>query len=220
MLGWHPPPHWARGGGGAPAPRGGVRAHLHGEVVAGAAVVVLVQHFGGVTGVKLVAGQAGWLALGTERGLSPHRDTPPLSPPGLGTWWSDRRGSARHCRVAPARSWRLLWHSTADEGGAGGVQRARVPCGTPCHRRDRDMWPWLTPFSRARQLCRCGARFPQFVCTRLSCSWTNVPEGSSWGGGTQGTPCQATQPPGPGPGAPGDAAMAGDQQLLTWLMSS
>lgn len=44
------------------------RAHLHGQVVAGATVVVLVQHLGDIAVVKLVAGQADWLSLRRQHG--------------------------------------------------------------------------------------------------------------------------------------------------------
>lgn len=63
----------------------GALAHLGCEVVAGATVVVLVQHLGDITAVKLVACQADRLALGTERGWHPQRychspGTPPANP--------------------------------------------------------------------------------------------------------------------------------------------
>lgn len=74
---------WHRGTSGTPmsAPQPPQEpppiAHLDGQVVAGRAVVVLVQHFGDIAGVKLVARQAGRPPLGTQRG---QRRCPPPSP--------------------------------------------------------------------------------------------------------------------------------------------
>lgn len=73
---------WHRGPPGTPAsapptPRG--TAHLDGQVVAGPAVVVLVQHLGDIAVVELVARQAGRPPLGTQRGQ--RRCPPAPSPP-------------------------------------------------------------------------------------------------------------------------------------------
>ncbi|KAI6075484.1 hypothetical protein LUU34_01424100 [Aix galericulata] len=66
-----------------PPPQG--TAHLDGQVVAGPAVVVLVQHLGDIAVVKLVARQAGRPPLGTQRGqrrcpLPPARPRPRAVP--------------------------------------------------------------------------------------------------------------------------------------------
>lgn len=127
--------------------RAGARetAHLHCQVMAGATVLVLVQHLGDITAVKLVASQAGRLPLGRE-----HSTSPP-SPPGTpsGSWpapqawgrpchspWHGRRaapGTATSplpgtiVTSSPPRHTRQRGRGTGQVGGSGGGRGAMSP---------------------------------------------------------------------------------------------
>lgn len=103
------------------------RAHLHSQVVAGATVVVLIQHLGDIAVVKLVAGQAGWLSLWRQYGHHHRCQHPdPTTSPGD----IPRTPGAWPCSSPPAPAALLERTGTWQPGQEGG-RRAETTL-SPC----------------------------------------------------------------------------------------